>query len=65
MLPGCDDTLIPIRGEQGGQCERSVGKSGQSDHAHLGGLRGLGGGGAFKGPKVGLEDCKVFGSAEW
>ena len=42
MLPGGDETLIPIRGELGGQCARSAGKSGQSDHAHVGGLRGLG-----------------------
>ena len=40
MLPGGDDTLIPIRGELGGQCKRSMGESGQRDHAHLGGLRG-------------------------
>lgn len=49
MLPGGDDTLIPIRGELGGQCKRSMGESGQRDHAHLGGLRGLGVGGALMG----------------
>lgn len=40
MLPGGDDTLIPIRGERGGQREKSMGKSGQSEHAHLGEVRG-------------------------